>query len=286
MKKEMCESCREILENQFVEFAKGVLYALIYGVVLSMAISMLLSRAEAKTVEYGTEAVRIPLKYGGPTIFRFSKAVQTITGASRLEIKPANAADPSYSALAVTPRLSSGTNEVSFFLGDGSVVRTHVLVSASDPAADSFYDFKPVGKVDSGGGEEQQTAPMSEVELLKAMFRDADVTGYTVKRVSDRESERKPGVEIELIRIYKGSPFNGYVYRLKNVSSKSVAVDVRHITVGEPNQAVLSQSDVSVLAVKGAGVSETLLRIVAKNSVSSRDVVLALEPDEKKKGEQ
>ncbi|MFH4998546.1 hypothetical protein, partial [Salmonella sp. 2019-SM258] len=86
---------------------------------------------------------QIRIKHGGSTIFRFPKAVQTITGAGRLTIKPANDADPSYTTLAVTPRFTNGLNEVAFFLADGSVVKTKILVSPNDLAADSFYEFKP-----------------------------------------------------------------------------------------------------------------------------------------------
>jgi hypothetical protein len=224
------------------------------------------------------EQVRI--KHGGPTIFRFAKAVQTITGSSRLEIKPANAADPSYTVLAVTPRFTNGVNEVSFFLVDGSVVRTKILVSPNDPAADSLYDFKTQDMATEAGTE--NAPPLTEVELLKAMVRDDEVSGYSVSRVSESRSSHE-GVSVELIRIYKGSPFNGYVFRLTNTNShKNVDVDVRHITVGEPSLAILSQSDDAVLFPKGKGVSETLVRVVAKNTSSSRDVILAMEPEDPK----
>jgi hypothetical protein len=50
--------------------------------------------------------------------------------------------------------------------------------------------------------------------------------------------------------------------------------------VGEPNLAILSQSDETTLYPKGKGVSETLIRVVAKNTSSSSDVILAMESDE------
>lgn len=251
----------------------------LYLILFALFAALLVRNAEAKPVTYGSAVEQVRIKHGGPTIFRFPKAVQTITGASRLQIKPANDADPSYTVLAVTPRFTNGVNEVSFFLTDGSVVKTKILVSPNDPAADGLYDFKSKDALDS---VESENAPViSEVELLKAMIRDDEVSGYKLSRVSDAVSSKQPAANVELIRIYKGSPFNGYVFRITNTSwKKNVDVDVRHITVGEPNLAILSQSDDSVLVPRGKGVHQTLVRVVAKNTASSRDVILAMEADE------
>jgi hypothetical protein len=261
--------------------------AVIYLLIVFVCLFFLTKNAHAKSILYGSATEQIRIKYGGPTIFRFPKAVQTITGASRLEIKPANAADPSYTVLAVTPKFTNGANEVSFFLVDSTVIRARILVSPNDPAADSLYDFKAEGSASDASTE--NAPPITEVELLKAMVRDDEVSGYTVSHTSEYRSS-KDGVEIELVRIYKGSPFNGYVFRLANTNSrKNVAVDVRHVTVGEPNQAVLSQSDEAILYPKGKGTYQTFLRVVSKNTTSSRDVVIAMEPEDpssKKKGDQ
>jgi hypothetical protein len=251
----------------------------LYLILFALFAVLLVRNAEAKTVSYGSAIEQVRIKHGGPTIFRFPKAVQTITGASRLQIKPANDADPSYTVLAVTPRFTNGVNEVSFFLTDGSVVKTKILVSPNDPASDGLYDFKSKDALDSVDSE---NAPViSEVELLKAMIRDDEVSGYKLSRVSDPVASRQAAANVELIRIYTGSPFNGYVFRITNTSwKKNVDVDVRHITVGDPNLAILSQSDDSVLVPKGKGIHQTLVRVVAKNTASSRDVILAMEADE------
>lgn len=263
--------------------SRYVAYALLYALILTWALHGLIRDAEAKSVTYGDAIEQVRINHGGPTIFRFPKAVQTITGASRLEIKPANAADPSYTVLAVTPRFTNGENDVSFFLVDGAVIRTRIIVSPKDAAADTLYDFKSKDAVEAADGE--NAPPLTEVELLKAMVRDGEVSGYKLIRREDATPEKMAGVSIDLLRIYRGSPFNGYVYRLTNTSSKAVQIDVRHVTVGEPNLAVLSQSDEGELLPKGKGPFQTMLRIVAKNTSSSRDVIFALEPEEKKKGE-
>lgn len=249
------------------------------SIVLALEVAMP-DEAIAKAVYYGSMPEQIRIKHGGSTIFRFPKAVQTITGAGRLTIKPANDADPSYTTLAVTPRFTNGLNEVAFFLADGSVVKTKILVSPNDPAADSFYEFKPKDALESE--QSDPNAPkISEVELLKAMVRDDNVAGYKVSRFSSDMPSKLSSASVELIRVYKGSPFNGFVYRVTNTSwRKVVDVDVRHLSVGEPNLAILAQSDEDQLYPKGKGAHQTLVRVVAKNTSSSRDVIFAMEAQE------
>lgn len=257
-------------------FVAGLI--LYFGFVVVLMDLLHVGRAEAKTVVYGSGTEQVRIKYGVPTIFRFQKAVQTITGAGRLQVEPANKVDPSYKVLSVTPRFTNGVNEVTFFLTDNSVVRTKILVSPNDPAADTFYDFKSRDSADSADNE---NAPaLTEVELLKAMYRDDSVSGYKMTRTS-QSFPSKNGGQVELVRIYQGNPFNGYVFKVKNLSwRKNLEIDVRHISVGNPNMAILSQSDESTLYPKGKGVSETLIRVVAKNTASSRDVILAMESEE------
>jgi hypothetical protein len=268
----------ESLKKLFANIAFRVAFGLYLTVVMTLIV-LLVSRAEAKVIIYGSSAEQVRIKHGGPTIFRFPKAVQTITGASRLEIKPANAADPSYTVLAVTPRFTNGVNDVVFFLTDKTVVRAKIVVSPNDPAADGLYDFKSREMAENG---EAENAPViTEIELLKAMVRDDTVSGYKVNRLSQPFPSKNSNSRVELIRIYKGSPFNGYVFKVTNTSwKKLVDVDVRHITVGEPNLAILSQSDEATIYPKGKGKSETLLRVVAKNTASSTDVILSMESEE------
>lgn len=269
------ESLKALFKKVSFKLATGL-----YLIGVMILFMMLVSRAEAKVVAYGSQVEQIRVKYGGPTIFRFPKAVQTITGASRFQIVPANDREPSYTDLSVTPRFTNGVNEVTFFLMDKSVVRTKIIVSPNDPAADGLYDFRSRDALESGDSE---NAPaISEVELLKAMVRDdAVVSGYKVHHVSQSVSAKNSDARVELVRIYRGNPFNGYVFKVVNTSwRKLVEVDVRHISVGDPNLAILSQSDEATLNPKGKGISETLVRVVAKNTASSSDVILAMESED------
>lgn len=256
----------------------------IYCCFFLLLVGLIASRAEAKTVVYGSTAEQVRIIYGTPTVFRFEKAVQTVTGAGRLQVEPTNKGD--YSSLSITPRFTNGVHDVTFFLVDKSVVRAKILVNPKDPAADSFYDFKSRDSVEAG--IDGNAPALTEIELLKAMYRDDSVSGYKVMRMSQGFPSKSGSAQIELIRIYQGKPFNGYVFKVRNTSwQKNLEIDVRHITVGNPSLAILSQSDESTLSPKGKGVHETLVRVVAKNTASSRDVILAMEaeePEAKSKG--
>lgn len=271
-----------INHNQSLAVKASVAVAMmLYFAVALFLLLCLIETAQAKVVAYGSGTEQVRIKYGGPTIFRFPKAVQTITGASRFEIKPANEADPSYTVLAVNPRFTNGASDVTFFLTDKSVVRVKVVVGVNDPAADSFYDFKSREGLEVGGME--NAPPLTEVELLKAMVKQGTVSGYKMSKVSRSVPSKISDARVELVRIYRGSPFNGYVFKITNTSwKKQVEVDVRHIAVGEPNLAILSQSDESTLFPKGKGPHETFVRVVAKNTAASFDVVLPMEAEEMK----
>lgn len=259
----------------------------VYSLVIICLLGLLVNHAQAKTIVYGSGVETVKIKYGESTIFRFPKSVQTITGAGRLQIKPANKVNPSYEELEVIPKFTNGTNDVLFFLTDRSVVKTKIIVSPTDPASEGLYDFKSRESADLGDAE---NAPIiSEIELLKAMARDDSVSGYKVSRLSQIFPSKVFNAQTELIRIYQGSPFNGYVFRIRNTSwSKVIDIDVRHITVGDPSLAILSQSDETTVYPKGRGVNETLVRVVAKNTASSNEVILAMETQDEnhnKKGE-
>ena len=83
------------------------------------------------------------------------------------------------------------------------------------------------------------------------------------------------GLRCELVRIYTGSKFNGYVFKLTNYKRKSsFAFDLPNLTLGSPNTAILSQLDRKILNVRGSNENVTYLRIVAKPASQYHDVKL------------
>lgn len=244
-------------------------------ILMSVALAVLLlfaNTAKASSVKIGRDKATVKVLSSDVTVFRFPKAVQTISGAQRLEIKPANPTDPDYAALAVRPRLTTGTNDLVFVLNDGRLVKVQVIVTTKADEAEGFYDFVLL--------ESQNTASAGspESDLLRAMLNGKVPNGYSVQEKKERVSSFLSSLRIELVRVVKGGDLTGYVYQLTNTSwSKNAKVDLSQLTLGTPDDAILSQVDDDELFPKGKGSHQTYLRVVAKARSDSSDIVLPVE---------
>ena len=247
---------------------------------LVLVISFLLSVtsvAQAKEVYFGSGLETVRLTYGQSTIFRFSKQVRTVSQASRFDIKPADANDPDYSLLTVRPRFTKGSTKLVFILSDGSAVNLHLVMTKHKASVPAMYDFKPKSTLIERGDSEKNLPVVSEIDLMKAMVRDDEVTGYKRSTYSSWINSHFKGVSVSLKRVYVGKEYNGYVFAITNGRRKTgISLDVSKLTLGNPNLAVLSQIDNEILPKKGKITSSTTLRIVAKSSATYRDIKLPI----------
>ena len=232
---------------------------------------------EGKTVYYGTEAERVTLVYGGPTIIRFDEEVQTISQASKFHIHPADTKNPNYAVLSITPRFTRGESKVSFILANGTVVNTHmVILSKSTPEkTNSFYDFTPKKHL-IASSKKVKGSQISDLELMKAMIRWDTVIGYKAQHLSRTINTGIKGVSAKLVRLYTGPKYNGYVFKIKNNSKKVYNIDLRKLNLGKPNVAILSQLDQKVLQAQKN--NTTFLRVVAKPTSVYYNLSLPIAP--------
>lgn len=233
------------------------------------------SLCHAKTIYYGTETEVVNIVYSGETMLRFNEPVRTISRASEFEIGPADKINPDYSILSVTPRFTTGISQVNFLLANGAVVSTKIqtVPKAIPEKTDSFYDF--IAKSSLVEKEGNITSDITDLELMKSMVRREEVLGVDQRAIEREVKSGVPDLAAKLVRIYTGAKFNGYVFKLSNLSkTKTYSVDIRHLTLGQPNQALLSQTDKSVLKPK----EETFFRIVAKPSSVYYNVNLPFGP--------
>lgn len=233
------------------------------------------TKCHAKTIYYGSETEIVNIVYGGETILRFNEPVRTISRASDFEIGPADKTNPDYSILSVVPRFTQGNSQITFLLANGSVVSTKIqTVPKSIPEkTDSFYDF--IAKSSLVEKEGNVTSDITDLELMKSMIRREEVLGVEQRAIEREVNSGVPDLAAKLVRIYTGAKFNGYVFKLSNLSkTKSYSVDIRLLTLGKPNQALLSQTDKTVLKPK----EETFFRIVAKPSSVYYNVNLPFGP--------
>ncbi len=218
---------------------------------------------QAKTIYYGSETEAVTLSYGGETIFRFNEPVKTISRASNFSIETADKTNPDYAVLSVTPRFTKGESKVTFLLANGAVVSTNIeTVSKAIPEkTDSFYDFVPKSSLIEK--EANVTSDITDIELLKSMVRREEVLGIEQRPIEREVHSGVADLKSKLVRLYTGAKFNGYVFKLTNVSKKKTyAIDLRYLTLGKPNLALLSQTDKNKLKPN----ESTFFRIVAKPS--------------------
>ncbi|MBP6218546.1 MAG: hypothetical protein KA436_08170 [Oligoflexales bacterium] len=233
--------------------------------------------ALAKIVYYGSETEVLTLAYDATTILRFDDEVKTISQASKYIIEPADPADPNYRVLSIKPRLPDGKDKVTFILVNDTVVnlRLDTVSKAIPEKTDNFYDLKTKDlKI-----EETKGADVSDLELMKAMVRSDNLVGYNSRPFVRAVNSGIEGISAQLIKVYTGPKFNGYIFKVENTSlDKKFAIDLKSLTLGRPNVALLSQVDDKVISPIGTGKHITLLRIVAKSTSVYSSLSLPIEP--------
>ncbi|PIP94750.1 MAG: hypothetical protein COW00_02315 [Bdellovibrio sp. CG12_big_fil_rev_8_21_14_0_65_39_13] len=220
-----------------------------------------MSKCEARTIYYGSETETVTVSYGAETIFRFNESVKTISRASRFTIAPSDSNNPDYAVLSVTPRFTRGVGKVTFLLANGAVVTTKIVTVLKElpEKVENFYDFLPKKSLIE---KEANAGPaISDLELMKAMIRWEEIVGIKERSLIRTVMTGNADLSAKLVRVYTGAKFNGYVFKIRNLSKKKeYAVGIRSLSLGRPNQALLSQVDKKLLKPNEA----TFLRIVAK----------------------
>ena len=263
MKRITLDSIATILKKAIKDFYKVSLTILAHIVLVYLGVYIGMNTCQAKTIYYGSETEAISILSGGGTIFRFNEPVKTISRASDFSIETADKDNPDYAVLSITPRTSRSKGQVTFLLANGAVLKMALSTVTNDvpEKVESFYDFLPKSSLVEK--ETNLTSDLSDLELMKSMVRREEVLGVNQRAIERRVSSGVSDLEVKLVRVYTGPRFNGYVFKLTNKSkTKTYAIDLRYLTLGRPNQALLSQTDKPTLPPQ----EETFFRVVAKPS--------------------
>lgn len=248
-----------------------------YNIFFSVALLFASQIAAAKTIYFGGAVEIVPIVYGGQTIVRFEEPVKTISNTSDFIIKPVNEETPDYALLSIEPRITSGKRDTVFILasGDMAKLRLAVVPRRAGMKLDSIYDIKSQRSLIEARTE---AAPyVGRLELMTAMIRGDQVTGYEVSRPTIDLSSGSESTKVSLVKVYSGEEFKGYVYEITNASTKKTfELDVRKLQFGRPNQAILAYSDLDYLDKSGSGKNKTRLIIVAKPTAYFRDALLPI----------
>lgn len=258
-------------------------------IILAFSVSFGLSfEAYAKEVLFGKGKETITIVFGVESLFRFPLEVKTITEASRFEIRPAGQEEPDYSVLVVKPRMTEGSADVTFILSDGTVIRTQLVISnRSHLKKDSIFDFKPRDELPAtnpNNHDKHDPMVISELDLMRAMVRGDQVSGFSVSRMSQPIALGTTKASATLVKVYTGQDVHGYIYQIKTDSTrKIIQLDLKDLTIGIPNLAILAQVDRTVLGGDTQQERETYLRIVARPGASSHKIILPVAIEHEKR---
>lgn len=252
---------------------------------LTLLILLRTQHAQARDIVFGKAKETLAVSFGVDTLFRFPMEVKTITEAQRFEIRVANTEEPDYSVLRVKPRFSEGVSDVTFVLSDGSVIRTQLVISnKSNLKKDSIYDFKPKDELlGTNPNLLDNRAPLSisELDLLRSMIAGDRISGFEVRKMNqviplaDAKLEAAAIPKVTLVKSYTGSQINGFVYRIECAEKEqSLSLHIENLSIGQPNLALLSQSNKDFLECDSAENRETFIRVVTKPGASFRKFIL------------
>jgi hypothetical protein len=236
----------------------------------------------SKTVYFGAGSELVPVNFGQETLLKFPQDVRTISRAEAFEIAPANKDSPNYSLLKIRPRISHGARDVLFILVDQSVVRVKFLITPNNGnGSDSIYEF--VSKTVSASNSQNGGPEVSGIDLMKALIRGDEVSGFQIHSPNILLEKNIKRINVTLLKKYVGTDLVGYIFKIENKSSREkVLVNIKGLTIGDPNLAILSSIEHPVLDPKSTGQNQVLLRIVAKNISGSNDLTLPTEIVERK----
>lgn len=228
--------------------------------------------SSAKVLDTSHGLNRVYLAPKTPVVFRFDHPVRTISHVSLFDIKPANSQDPDYSVLSVTPREDKGEQKAVFLLSDGTAVKVRLVIKKSSKS-DVIYEFR--SKKYSSSFAAQEVPEISAVDLLKAMIRNEALIGYHSRYIEERTA-RIGYLQISLLKVHTGPKFKGFTYRVKNLSKRSVRLSPKLISIGDPNNAIVTQISRKRLRPNGKKKSSTIIRIVTNAEAAKERLYLPI----------
>jgi hypothetical protein len=124
----------------------------------------------------------------------------------------------------------------------------------------------------------------TETKLIKSMLQDSD--DRFKRTVVNKDVDLSPYdkmISIKLVRVFQGANLFGYTFTFKNKSNKTIYIAPQHLAIGNPNRAIMEQSDRYKLTScsENKRECETSVRyVVREKDYKSNDISLEL-PDSK-----
>jgi hypothetical protein len=221
--------------------------------------------------------VKIPIDRETGSLLQLPSSVKTITPSKSFQISDVASDVDAVTGTKMDVRLfqvrpvpGAHSDNVTFVLGNGRIVKTQLIPSES---AEKHYEL--VFPNDSKKVKHTKFL-QSEISLMAAMIRDEG--GDFAREVKD-SSVSISGFEsasAKLVRIFAGNGLSGYAFELRNKSSEVLNIDVSRLSIGNENasaeKAILLHSEKEKLEPCGLiskPECKTRIFVVARGDVSN-----------------
>jgi len=224
------------------------------------------SSAMAQVIYVSGSVVTIPVDETYGSTIELPSSVHIVTPPKFVKVEPLSdqaAVKNDVRIFQVYPsNLKNHPDKMNFLLWNGKNISVRFI--ESEFTDDNFYQIKFQGSVDHNQPRFASNSKFflsDEKNLILKMLKD---DGGTDRKIVNTASkiEKFPDLDVKLVRIFKQDSLIGYVFTVKNTSSKKIELNLASLTIGVPNHIEMLQTDQEEL---NAG-SVTALRIVTKDA--------------------
>ena len=222
-----------------------------------------------KLIAMDGQDLLVPIHLSLGSVVQLPKSVTTVTPSALFSIEAVSASQLDVKTFLIKPTAAQTATQtlepvsetVTFVLSNGKSISLKLV---SSHKAEKYYEISL---------EAPKSKPkeflVSEIQMMKAMILD-ESGGFSREIVEEKVPSSIPSLEFTLSRIYKSNENYGYVFLVKNDSSKPIKLIPSQFALGKPNIAILSHFSKDTLGecylISLSSSCSALLRIVTKKT--------------------
>lgn len=218
--------------------------------------SIIVTNAYSVTIiSDGENEMTVNIDLDAGAIIQISEPVSSITSAKNFKIKPVGAnsdqktgllTDVSEFEVNVLSKKAPKSENVTFILASKRALNFKFIPNKN---AEKYYQVKSKQNDISTASNSDIRYDFSnflstETKLIKAMLLDSDASFK--KTIVNREVDLSPydkTLSVRLVRVFQGANLFGYTFVFRNLSGKTIYIAPQHLAIGNPNRAIMAQSD-------------------------------------------
>ncbi len=231
----------------------------IFKIILVLIFSFLsMNSYSATIISDGENKIILNIDLDTGTILQISEPVISITASKNFKIKPVGAnsdqktgmlADVSELQVDVLNKKFPRGENVTFILASKKALNFRFIPHKN---AEKYYQIK-LKKTFLHESSNENNSDIrydfsnflsTETKLIKSMLLDSDSSFK--KTVVNRNVDLSPydnTISVKLVRVFQGANLFGYTFIFRNLTGKTIYIAPQHLAIGNPNRAIMAQSD-------------------------------------------